>query len=214
MMQSLLIRRLTRYRRILHELLKKKIYVVSSSELGELVNNSASQIRQDLHCFGAFGLQGYGYNVQSLYDQINNILGLERNYKVIIVGTGNLGQAIANYTHFYKTGYDIVALFDVNPKIVGLKINDIEVFEYSVLDDFLSKYKIDIGIITTNKDNAQAVADKLVKGGVKGIWNFAPADLILPNKIAVENAHLSDSLHILTYQIKQSYEEVIQRESS
>lgn len=208
------IKRLPRYRRVLQELLKKKIYVVSSNELGELVNYTASQIRQDLNNFGSFGLQGYGYDVQSLYNQINNILGLERSCKMIIVGMGNLGQAIANYTNYYKTGYEIIALFDVSPKIVGSKINDIEVLDYNGMDEFLAKNHIDIGIITTNKDDAQVVADILIRGGVKGIWNFAPADLAVPDNIVIENAHLSDSLHILTYQIKQNNEEKFQRKTS
>ncbi len=195
------IRRLPRYRRILQELIKNKVGVISSTELGKMIGYTASQIRQDLNNFGTFGMQGYGYNSERLYKQINNILGLEKKYMMIIIGTGNLGQAIANYTHFYKAGYETIALFDVNPKLIGLKINDIEVLDFNDLPEFLRDNQVEIGIITTNKDNAQIVADTLVNGGVKGIWNFAPTDLTVPEYVAVENAHLSDSLHILTYHI-------------
>lgn len=201
---SAVIRRLPRYRRTLSDLLKKGVSVISSTDLGDLISYTASQIRQDLNNFGTFGLQGHGYNVESLYHQINGILGLDNKYKMIIVGTGNLGQAIANYTHFYKSGFDTIALFDVNPKLIGLRINDIEVLDFHELDEFLKQHRIDIGIITTNKGSAQEVADKLTKGGVKGIWNFAPTDLTVSKDMAIENVHLSDSLHLLTYQINQN----------
>ena len=208
------IRRLPRYRRKLSDLLKNGVRVVSSTELGNLFSYTASQIRQDLNNFGTFGLQGYGYNVERLYRQINGILGLDNKYKMIIIGTGNLGQAIANYTHFYKSGFDTIALFDVNPKLIGLRINDIEVFDFHEIDEFFKHNQIDIGIITTNKDSAQGVADKLIKGGIKGIWNFAPMDLEVPENIAIENVHLSDSLHLLSYQITQNNLRMKQRISS
>lgn len=208
------IRRLPRYRRILGDLLHKKIDVVSSSELGGLVNYTASQIRQDLHNFGSFGLQGYGYSVKGLYKEINTILGLEKKYKMVIVGAGNLGQALTNYTHYYKTGFNTVAIFDVNPKIIGVKINDIEVLDFNDIEDFLDKHSIDIGIITTNRESAQNVTDKLVNGGVKGIWNFSATDLNVPDHIAIENAHLTDSLYILSYQISQNDFGKIKRKKS
>lgn len=197
------VRRLPRYRRVLRELLKKGNKVISSTELAKLVGFKASQIRQDLNNFGTFGLQGYGYNVERLHNSISAIMGLKHHYRMIVVGAGNLGQAIANYTHFYKSGFDIIAIFDVNPKLIGLKINDIEVLDYSSLEEFLRRYKIDIGIVTVNGDSAQSVADQLVKGGVKGIWNFAMADLAVPDEVAVENVHMSDSLYMLTYHINQ-----------
>ncbi len=211
---SAVIRRLPRYRRILRDLLNRKVDAVSSTELSGLMNYTASQIRQDLNNFGSFGLQGYGYNVEGLYRQITAILGLEKEYRMIIVGTGNLGQAIANYTHFYKSGFETVALFDINPKLIGLQINDIHVLDFQFIDEFLNKNRIDIGIVTTNEGNAQIVADKLIKGGVKGIWNFTPAELELPHGIAVENAHLSDSLQLLSYQINQDELSLYQRKSS
>ena len=207
------IRRLPRYRRALRDLLNKGASVISSTELGNLTSFTASQVRQDLNNFGTFGLQGYGYDVERLYHQINVILGLDNKYKMIIIGTGNLGQAIANYTHFYKSGFDTVALFDVNPKLIGLRINGIEVLDFHEIDEFLNHNQIDFGIITTNKDRAQGVADKLTEGGIRGIWNFAATDLVVPDDIAIENVHLSDSLHILTYQINQNNLKISNKDS-
>lgn len=198
---SAVIKRLPRYRRYLSELQKKNVDRISSNELSNLIGYTASQIRQDLNNFGGFGQQGYGYNIQSLHNEISMILGLDQEYKMVIVGTGNLGQAIANYTHYYKSGFKVSAMFDVNPRLIGLKINDIEVLDYEKLEEFLKNNAIDIGIISTNKNSAQEVVDKLCDGGVKGIWNFAPTDLDVKEGIALENVHLSDSLHSLAYYI-------------
>lgn len=211
---NIVIRRMTRYRRALNDLLKGGVRVISSANLGNLINHAASQIREDLNHFGAFGLKGYGYNVEWLYHQINVILGLDNNYKMIIVGTDNLGQAIANYTHFYQSGFDTVALFDLSSELIGLRINDIKVFDFHNIDEYLKRNQIDIGIIATNKESAQGVADKLIEGGVLGIWNFAPADLIVPDDVAIENMHLSHSLHILSCQINQNSVGVDLRKSS
>lgn len=193
------IKRLPRYRRTLEDLLKKNVEVISSNKLSVLTGFTASQIRQDLNNFGAFGLTGYGYNVNHLFQNINVILGLDREYKMIIVGAGHLGQAIANFTHFLKSGFNIVAMFEVNPRLIGLRINDIEVLDFEKLAEYLKKNQIDIGIITTSKESAQVAADELVAGGVKGIWNFATADLSIPVDLPIDNVHLSDSLHSLTY---------------
>lgn len=201
---SAVIKRLPRYRRYLSDLQKKNVDRISSNELSNLIGYTASQIRQDLNNFGGFGQQGYGYNIQSLYNEISAILGLDKEYKMVIVGTGNLGQAIANYTHYYKSGFMVSAMFDVNPKLIGLRINDIEVLDYERLDEFLKENSVDIGIVCTNKDSAQEVVDKLCAGGVKGIWNFAPTDLQLPEGVALENVHLSDSLHSLAYYINRN----------
>lgn len=201
---SAVIKRLPRYRRYLSELQKKNIDRISSNELSGLIGYTASQIRQDLNNFGGFGQQGYGYNIQILYNEISSILGLDQEYKMIIIGAGNLGQAIANYTHYYKAGFKVCAMFEVNPKLIGLRINDIEVLDYEVLEDYLKENPIDIGIICTNKDSAQEVVDKLSEGGIKGIWNFAPTDLNAKEDIAIENVHLSDSLHSLAYYIKRN----------
>ena len=173
------IKRLPKYHRYLNELMKNDVDRISSKELGEKIGFTASQIRQDLNCFGDFGQQGYGYNT-------------------VIVGAGNIGQAIANYK-FDKQGVNLVGIFDANPKLVGLKIRDIEISEIDTLKSFLSKNKIDIGIICVPRINAQKVCDEMVEGGVKGIWNFAPVDLSVPENVRVENVHLSESLMTLIY---------------
>lgn len=203
------IKRLPRYRRYLKELQKKGVDKISSSEFSALIGYTASQIRQDLNNFGGFGQQGYGYNVNSLCAEISAILGLDKDYKMVIVGAGNLGQAIANYTYYFKAGFVVCGIFEVNPRLIGLKINDIEVMDYEKLVDYVEENHIDMGIICTSKDSAQAVADRLCFAGVKGIWNFAPIDLEVPDRVALENVHLSDSLHSLAYHInkKQTPEE-------
>ena len=202
-----IIRRLPRYRRYLGYLQTKGIKKISSNELSEMIGYTASQIRQDLNTFGEFGQQGYGYEVDRLYKEINKILGLDREYKTVVVGCGNLGQAITNYTYYYKIGFNIIGLFDANPKIVGNVINDVEVMDSADLEEYVRREKIDIGIICVNRENAQKVADELVAGGVKGIWNFAPIDLSIPENVALESVHLSDSLHALSFMIKSMNEE-------
>lgn len=201
------IKRLPRYRRYLNELKRKGVDKISSRELSDLIGYTASQIRQDLNNFGGFGQQGYGYNVEALYTEISSILGLDKEYKMIIVGAGNLGQAIANHTYYYKAGFVVNSLFEVNPKLVGLKINDITVRDYEELVDYIEENNIDIGIICTTKDSAQEVADKMCFAGIKGIWNFAPVDLEVPEHVAVENVHLSDGLHSIAYHINRIQEE-------
>lgn len=195
------IRRLPRYRRALKELMKKDVERISSNELSALIGYTASQIRQDLNNFGGFGQQGYGYNVQGLYTQIGMIMGLDKDYKMVIVGSGNLGQAIANYATYYRAGFVVVGMFDVNPKLIGISINGIEVQDYEDLGEFLKETQVDIGIICTTKSSAQNVADKLCQGNVKGIWNFAPMDIEVSEDVVLENVHLSDSLNTLAYYI-------------
>ena len=197
------IKRLPRYRRYLKELQKKGVDKISSNEFSSLIGYTASQIRQDLNNFGGFGQQGYGYNVDGLYNEISAILGLDREYKMIIAGAGILGQAIANHTHYYKTGFVVCGIFDVNPRLIGLKINDIEVMDYENIESYVKQNQVNIGIICTTKDNAQEVADKLCHAGIQGIWNFAPVDLSVPAHVAVENVHLSDSLQSLAYHMNQ-----------
>ena len=197
-----IIRRLPRYRRYLGHLQARGVRKVSSNELSEMIGYTASQIRQDLNTFGEFGQQGYGYEVDKLYKEINKILGLDREYKTVVVGVGNLGQAITNYTYYYKIGFNIMGLFDVNPKIIGNWFNDVEVMDCNKLREYVEREHIDIGIICVNRENAQAVADDLIAGGVKGIWNFAPIDLVVPENVALESVHLSDSLHALSFMIK------------
>lgn len=202
-----IIRRLPRYRRYLGDLRSRGVKRISSNELSELIGYTASQIRQDLNTFGGFGQQGYGYSVDHLYAEINKILGLDREYKTVVVGVGHLGQAITNHILNYKFGFSIVGLFDVNPTIVGLAINGVKVQNSSELEDYVRNNNIDIGIICCGKDNAQEVADTLVRGGVEGIWNFAPIDLDIPERIAIENVHLSESLHTLSFLISSKEQE-------
>ncbi|MCQ4636132.1 redox-sensing transcriptional repressor Rex [Anaerovorax odorimutans] len=198
------IKRLPRYRRYLKELQKKGVDKISSNEFSSLIGYTASQIRQDLNNFGGFGQQGYGYNVEGLYNEISAILGLDKEYKMIIVGAGNLGQAIANYTYYYKAGFVVCGIFDINPRLIGLKINDIEVMDYENIVEYVEENQINIGIICTTKDSAQEVADKLCFAGVSGLWNFAPVDLEVPDHVAIENVHLSDSLHSLAYHMNRN----------
>ncbi|OAA91448.1 redox-sensing transcriptional repressor Rex [Clostridium ljungdahlii] len=192
------IKRLPKYHRYLMDLMKNDVDRISSKELSEKIGFTASQIRQDLNCFGDFGQQGYGYNVGELYGQICNILGLTKTYKTVIIGAGNIGQAIANYTRFEKIGFRLEAIFDINPKLIGIKIRDIEIRDIDYLNEYLKENSIDIGVICVPNNNAQRVCDILVKNKVKGIWNFAPVDLVTPEDIKIENVHLSDSLLTLT----------------
>ncbi|AWI07047.1 redox-sensing transcriptional repressor Rex [Clostridium drakei] len=192
------IKRLPKYYRYLGQLMKNDVDRISSKELSEKIGFTASQIRQDLNCFGDFGQQGYGYNVTELHSQIGNILGLTKPYKTVVVGAGNIGQAISNYTRFEKTGFNLDAIFDINPKLIGIRIRDIEIRDIDYLPSYLKENPTEIGIICVPANSAQKVCDTLVKNGVKGIWNFAPVDLVIPDDVKVENVHLSDSLLTLT----------------
>lgn len=203
MISMAVIRRLPKYYRYLSELLRKDIDRISSKELSEKIGFTASQIRQDLNNFGDFGQQGYGYNVKELHGEISKILGLDREYNTVIVGAGNLGQAIANYTGFAKQGFHLRGIFDINPKLIGIRINDIEIRDIDMLPEFIENNSIDIGILCVPKNNAQGVANILAEKGVLGIWNFAPADIEVPEGIAVENVHLSESLMTLSYIINE-----------
>ena len=198
------IKRLPKYHRYLLELLKNDVDRISSKELSEKIGFTASQIRQDLNCFGDFGQQGYGYNVRDLYNQIIAILGLQREYKTIIVGAGNIGQALANYTQFEKLGFNLLGMFDANPRLSGIRIKDIEIKDVDSMKGFLDENHIDISIICVPDNSAQKVCDELVANGVKGIWNFAPVDLVAPKDVIVENVHLSESLLTLAYLINES----------
>jgi len=198
------IKRLPKYHRYLRELLDKDVNRISSKELSDIMGFTASQIRQDLNNFGGFGQQGYGYNVNILFHEIGKILGLEKQYNTIIIGAGNLGQALANYSSFEKFGFKLQALFDINPKVIGLKIRDVEILDMDILDDYVKDNNIDIAYICTNKTAAQDIADRLVANGIKGIWNFAPIDLEVDPSITVENVHLIENLFTLSYFLKDS----------
>ena len=198
------IRRLTKYHRYLGDLLDRDVQRISSKELSEIIGFTASQIRQDLNNFGGFGQQGYGYNVEALHNEIGNILGLNKVYNAVLIGAGNLGQAIANYAGFRKAGFKIKALFDANPRMIGLKIRDFEVLDSDNLETFVEENNIDIAILCIPKNGAQDTVDRLVKSGIKGIWNFAPIDLEVPNGVIVENVNLTESLFTLSYLMKEN----------
>ena len=196
------IKRLPKYHRYLKELMRNDVDRISSKELGEKIGFTASQIRQDLNNFGDFGQQGYGYNVKELYKQISLILGLDKEYTGVIIGAGNLGQAIANYSRFSELGLSIDGIFDAKPKLIGMRIRDVEIKDIDTLGNYLENNNINIGIICVPRINAQKVCDLLVKGGIKGVWNFAPVDLVVPDDVKVENVHLSESLLTLVYLMK------------
>lgn len=193
------IRRLPKYHRYLGQLMDRDINRISSKELSKIIGFSASQIRQDLNNFGGFGQQGYGYNVEALYREIGKILGLDRDYKTVIIGAGNLGQALANYTSFSRFGYQLQAIFDVNPRLIGLKINDVEVLDVDLLGEYIRENNVDIAYVCTSRSSAQSIADILCKNGIKAIWNFTPVDLELCPGVVSENIHLIENLFTLSY---------------
>ena len=201
------ISRLPRYYRYLGDLLEAGVERISSSDLSKKMHVTASQIRQDLNNFGGFGQQGYGYNVKYLYTEIGKILGLDRSHNFIIIGAGNLGQALANYASFERSGLILKSLFDVNPRLEGVTIRGIPVRMVDELEDFLKNNDIEIAALTLPKSKAIEVADILVDNGVKGIWNFAHTDLSLPKDVVVENVHLSDTLMKLSYNLCQQDKE-------
>ena len=196
------IRRMPRYYRYLGELLEDGVERISSNDLSKRMNVTASQIRQDLNNFGGFGQQGYGYNVKCLYEEIGKILGLNQKHNIIVIGAGNLGQALANYVKFEKLGFVITALFDVNPALEGVTVRGIKIHMLDELEDYCKDHVVDIAALTMPKEKADAIANRLVNLGIQAIWNFAHVDLDLIDKdVVVENVHLSDSLMQLSYNI-------------
>ena len=195
------IKRLPRYYRYLSELLDNGIERISSGELSKQTKVTPSQIRQDFNNFGGFGQQGYGYNVPYLKNEIGKILGLDRDYHVIILGAGNLGHALANYAGFEKRGFVVSAVFDVSPDKIGKKIGHTMVYDMKDLEGYVKGHTVDIAALTLPKSIAPAVAKQLVQYGVSAFWNFAATDLNLPGNIAVENVHLAESLMRLSYNI-------------
>lgn len=193
--------RLPRYFRYLGELKDDGIERISSQELSAIMKVTASQIRQDFNNFGGFGQQGYGYKVEYLYEEIGKILGLHKTHNLIIIGAGNLGQALANYMNFERRGFLFRGIFDNNSALFGKKIRDLEVQPMEELETFVKENEIDIAVLTIPKDSALEVAERLARQDIKGIWNFAHIDLNLSKEIQVENVHLSDSLMKLTYNI-------------
>ena len=193
------IARLPRYFRYLGELKDDGVERISSRELSRLMNITASQIRQDFNNFGGFGQQGYGYNVEYLYTEIAKILGLDRTHHLIIIGAGNLGQALANYVDFGKKGFLVTGIFDINPALYGRRIRGIEVRPMEEMAGFVREHNVDIAVLTVPKSAAVGVAGQLVRVGISAIWNFAHVDLDVPKEVQVENVHLSDSLIRLSY---------------
>lgn len=191
------IRRLPRYYRYLEELAEKGVERIPSSKIASALRVTASQVRQDLCSFGGFGQQGLGYNVEMLKSEIADILGLNRDYNLIIVGYGNVGAALANYSGFFKERFFVKAVFDVD---TAKKVpKDISIYHLNNIEKYLEENPIDIAIICTPKDVAQSVAERLIAAGIKKIWNFAPIELVLPEHITLENTNMSASLFMLTY---------------
>lgn len=204
---AIVIKRLPRYYRYLGELLKQDVKRISSNALSDKMNVTASQIRQDFNYFGGFGQQGYGYNVEYLYSEIGDILGLNAGYTTVIVGAGNLGRALASHDTFEKRGFKLVGIFDNDKSVIGTIINGIEVTSVDLLESFLSNHHVDIGILTVPKTAVFETSERLVKNGVKGLMNFSYTELNFDKDIAVENVHLSDPLMTLSYKIKQNNRE-------
>ena len=200
------IKRLPRYFRYLRILMRNGISRISSAELSKMMNVTASQIRQDLNCFGGFGQQGYGYNVEYLYAKICDLLGVGAGLCSVIIGAGNLGRAIVRSNMFDKRGVEIVGMFDINPILVNQKIEHVDVYALDTLDEFCKNNRVDFAVLTLPKENAQEVAARLVGLGVKGFWNFTGQELDLPDGAVVENVHLGDSLMTLCYRVYEAEE--------
>lgn len=196
------IRRLPRYYRFLSELNDQNIDKISSTKLAQIMNVTASQVRQDLNCFGGFGQQGYGYSVSQLKEEIKNILGLNNDYKAILIGAGNLGKAVAMHMNFEKLGFELIACFDNNEQKVGSKLNGLTVKNESELDNFCNKNHIDTAFLCIPRVCVENVLDKLYSHGIKNYWNFSHYDINARyNDTMVENVHLSDSLMTLCYRM-------------
>lgn len=196
------IKRLPRYHRYLEELKNMGVVRISSKELSARMGLTASQIRQDLNCFGGFGQQGYGYNIEQLYNEIGQILGINNRSKAIMIGAGNLGHAIATHLHFENRGFDLIGIFDNNENVVGTTVGGRVVMNSADLDEFCKKEKPVVAILCIPGEYAAENADKLVSLGIKGFWNFTQYDLVHRYEgVAVENVHLGDSLMTLCYQI-------------
>lgn len=197
------IQRLPRYYRYLEELMEQGLERISSNELSKRMKLTASQIRQDLNNFGGFGQQGYGYRIQKLHDEIARILSLDEEHSMILVGAGNLGQALANYSNFQKRGFLLRAVFDVKPELIGTEVAGLKVLPMEELERVIEESGPRLAALCIPKDAALPVAERLASLGIKGIWNFAPVDLELPEQVVVENVHLSESLMRLSYRMRE-----------
>lgn len=202
---DLVIKRLPRYYRFLGDLKSQNINRISSRELAERMGLTASQIRQDLNCFGGFGQQGYGYNVGQLHDEIGHILGLDRKQKAILVGVGNLGRAIANHIRFEQLGFQLIGIFDRKESLTGQIIRNLPVRNTSVMDEFCRENLPAVAILCIPKEDAMPIAEQLIKLGVRGFWNFSHEDIAVAHpEVKVENVHFGDSLMTLRYRINQN----------
>lgn len=197
------IQRLPRYYRYLEELMEQGLERISSNELSKRMKLTASQIRQDLNNFGGFGQQGYGYRIQKLHDEIARILSLDEEHSMILIGAGHLGQALANYSNFQKRGFLLRAVFDVKPELIGTEVAGLKVLPMEELERVIEESGPRLAALCVPKDAALPVAERLVSLGIKGIWNFAPVDLELPEQVVVENVHLSESLMRLSYRMRE-----------
>lgn len=194
------IKRLPRYYRFLGELQKQGVDRISSRELSNLMKLTASQIRQDLNCFGGFGQQGYGYHVDELHSEIGKILGVDKHFKTILIGAGNLGRAIATHINFETRGCDLIGIFDINPLLTGKSVGSLQIRHTDDMEEFCKQNNPAVAVLCIPKANTQAIADKLVSMGLKAFWNFSHYDLSIDfENIVVENVHLGDSLLTLTY---------------
>lgn len=199
------IRRLPRYYRFLSDAFDKGITKISSKELAEKMGLTASQIRQDLNCFGGFGQQGYGYSIGHLRNEIGSILGLQNNFKTILIGAGNLGNAVASQLSFEKLGFNLIGIFDSSESLIGKKINDKEIIHIDYLETFCENNKPVIAILCIPKKSAKSVVDRLYSIGIRAFWNFSHYDLNLNySEVTVENVHMSDSLMTLCYRINKN----------
>jgi len=197
------IKRLPRYFRYLSDLLSAGVTRISSKELAKLMGITDSQIRQDLNCFGGFGQQGYGYNIELLYNAIKSILGADADRKAIIVGCGNLGHALASKMNFARRGVRLVGLFDNSPDVVGSTVNGLEILDISQLKAFCGENSPEIAILTLPKTATAEIAEELSEYGIKGLWNFANTELRQIENMKVENVHLGDSLMMLCHALKE-----------
>ena len=196
------IRRLPRYYRQLTDLCGRGIVRISSHSLGQEMNITASQIRQDFSCFGEFGQQGYGYNVEELRSEIGHILGVDNDHHLIMIGVGNLGCALLHNFHFSQAGFTVDAAFDISPAVVGTSVNGIPVYSMEELDSFVQQHHIDVVVLTIPQSVAQDTATHLIELGVRGFWNFTNVELSSPtDDVKFENIHFADSLLTLSYRI-------------
>lgn len=197
------IKRLPAYYRHLKELEKEGVRQISSQGLGDRMRLTASQIRQDINCFGGFGRQGYGYSVSGLREHIGRILGVDHTHKMIILGAGNIGRAVALSDSFPSNGFETVAIFDNDEKKLGMQVGELSVQDVAGLKRYLDGHAIDIAVLAVPLSCAQKLADMLCGYGVKGFWNFAPVDLKLPKDASVVNVHLDEGLEILSFRMMQ-----------